>query len=81
MLITSFLHENKSFSDIFFGGRGRLLFDFCETLTVLYQISLKSLVYLTDFSPQLMACMHTCMFLNIFFSEITGLFELIFIFL
>ena len=31
--------------------------DFCENLTEFYQISLKILVYLTDFSPQFMACM------------------------
>ena len=30
---------------------------FCKNLTEFYQISLKNLPYLTDFSPQLMACM------------------------
>ena len=36
---------------------GELQSDFSENLTEFYQISLKSLVYLTDFSPKLMACM------------------------
>ena len=31
--------------------------DFCKNLTEFYQISLKNLPYLTDFSPHLMACM------------------------
>ena len=31
--------------------------DFCKNLTEFYQISLKNLPHLTDFSPQLMACM------------------------
>ena len=31
--------------------------DFCKNLTEFYQISLKNLPYLTDFSPQLMARM------------------------
>ena len=30
--------------------------DFCKNLTEFYQISLKNLPYLTDFSPQLTAC-------------------------
>ena len=30
---------------------------FVKNLTEFYQISLKSLVYLTDFGPQLMACL------------------------
>ena len=30
---------------------------FCENLTEFYQISLKILVYLADFCPQIMACM------------------------
>ena len=30
----------------------------CENLTEFYQISLKFLVYLTDFTPQFMACMY-----------------------
>ena len=34
-----------------------LLSDFCENLTEFYQISLKILVYLADFCPQIMACM------------------------
>ena len=33
------------------GGGGGVLSDFCENLTEFYQISLKYLVYLTDFSP------------------------------
>ena len=33
--------------------------DFCENLTEFYQISLKILFNLTDFSPQVMACMVT----------------------
>ena len=33
--------------------------DFCKNLTKFYQISLKNLPYLTDFNPQLMACMQT----------------------
>ena len=33
---------------------------FCENPVQFYQISLKILVYLTDFSPQFMACMYTC---------------------
>ena len=36
---------------------GALQSDFCKHLTEFYQISLKNLPYLTDFSPQLMACM------------------------
>ena len=36
---------------------GEFQSDFCENLTVFYQIFLKILVYLTDFSPQFMACM------------------------
>ena len=36
---------------------GELQSDFCINLTEFYQISLKNLPYLTDFSPQLMACM------------------------
>ena len=36
---------------------GELQSDFCENLTEFYPISLKDLPYLTDFSPQLMACM------------------------
>ena len=36
---------------------GKLQSDFCENLTEFYQISLKNVPYLTDFSPQLMACM------------------------
>ena len=37
-----------------FGG---LQSDFYKNLTEFYQISLKNLPYLTDFSPQLMVCM------------------------
>ena len=33
------------------GRGGGVLSDFCENLTEFYQISLKYLVYLTDFSP------------------------------
>ena len=36
---------------------GELQSDFYKNLTEFYQISLKNLPYLTDFSPQLMACM------------------------
>ena len=36
---------------------GELQSEFCKNLTEFYQISLKKLPYLTDFSPQLMACM------------------------
>ena len=36
---------------------GDLQSDVCKNLTEFYQISLKNLPYLTDFSPQLMACM------------------------
>ena len=36
---------------------GELQSDFCKYLTEFDQISLKILPYLTDFSPQLMACM------------------------
>ena len=36
---------------------GELQSDFSDNLTEFYQISLKILVYLTDFSPQFMACM------------------------
>ena len=45
VFITTFLHLNKAF------------WQFCKNLTEFYQISLKNLPYLTDFSPQLMACM------------------------
>ena len=37
---------------------GELQSDFCKNLTEFYQISLKNLLYLTDFSSQLMARMH-----------------------
>ena len=37
---------------------GELQSDFCKYLTEFYQISLKNLPHLTDFSPQLMACMY-----------------------
>ena len=37
---------------------GDLQIDFCKNLTEFDQISLKNLPYLTDFCPQLMACMH-----------------------
>ena len=53
MFITSFLHENKKNWVI----RGEFQSDFCENLTEFYQISLKILVNLTDFSPQVKACM------------------------
>ena len=53
VFIASFLHSNKGFLVIF----GELQSDFCKTLTEFYQISLKNLLYLTDFNPQLMACM------------------------
>ena len=36
---------------------GELQSDFCKNPTEFYQISLKNLPDLTDFSPQLMACM------------------------
>ena len=36
---------------------GELQCDICKNLTEFYQISLKNLPYLTDFSPQLIACM------------------------
>ena len=36
---------------------GEIQSDFCKNLTEFYQISLKNLPYLADFSPQLMACM------------------------
>ena len=39
----------------YFGG---LQSDFCKNLTEFYQSSIKNLLYLTDFSPQLMACMN-----------------------
>ena len=38
---------------------GSLKAVFCKSLTEFYQISLKILPYLTDFSSQLMACMNT----------------------
>ena len=47
VFITSFLHLNKAF---------------WLNLTESYQNSLKNLPYLTDFSPQLMACMHMSSF-------------------
>ena len=37
---------------------GELLSDFCKNHTEFYKISLKNLLYLPDFSPQLMACMY-----------------------
>ena len=36
---------------------GEFQSDFCENLAEFYQIFLKILAYLTDFSPQFMACM------------------------
>ena len=39
-----------------FGYFGELQSDFCENLTKFYQISHKILVYLTDFSSQIMSC-------------------------
>ena len=36
---------------------GELQSDFCKTRIEFYQTALKQLSYLTDFSPQLMACM------------------------
>ena len=54
VFITSFLHLNKFSFDNF----GKLQSDFCKNCTEFYQISLKNLPCLTDFSPQLMACMH-----------------------
>ena len=50
-----------------FGYKGVFQSDFCEYLTEFYQISLKILVNLTDFSPQVMAC--TCMLTSL----LTGL--------
>ena len=55
VFITSFLHLNKGFW--LFWGRSKVVFE--KNLTEFYQISLKDLPYLTDFSPQLMACMWT----------------------
>ena len=54
-IITSFLHLNKSFLVI--RDKGEFQSDFCENLTEFWQISLKIWVNLTDFSPQVMACM------------------------
>ena len=53
MFITNFLHLNKGFW--LFWGSSKVIF--VKNLTEFYQISLKTLPYLTDFSPQLMACM------------------------
>ena len=47
---------------------GELQSDFCKNLTEFYQISLKNLPYLTDFSPQLMACMnilYVCVYIDL----------------
>ena len=51
--MTSLLHLNKGFC-LFWGSSS----DFCKNLTEFYQISLKNLSYLTDFSTQHMACMY-----------------------
>ena len=53
VFITRFLHLNKRLLTIL----GALQSDFCKNLSELYQISRKNLPYLTDFSPQHMACM------------------------
>ena len=53
MFITNFIHYDKGFLAIV----GELESDFCKNLTEFYQISLKNLPHLTDFSPQLMANM------------------------
>ena len=52
VFITSFLHLNKGFW--LFWGSSKVFF---VKISQFYQISLKNLPYLTDFSPQLMACM------------------------
>ena len=36
---------------------GKFQSDFCENLTEFYQMSLKMLAYLTDFSSQFIACL------------------------
>ena len=50
----NFIHHNKGFW-LFWGELQSI---FCKNLTEFYQISLKNLPHLTDFSPQLMACVN-----------------------
>ena len=52
VFITSSLHLNKSFWLLWRSSK----VIFYKNLTEFYQISLKNLTHLTDFNPQLMAC-------------------------
>ena len=54
VFITSFIHSNEGFWQ--FWGSFKLIF---VKISEFYQIFLKNLPYLTNFSPQLMACMQT----------------------
>ena len=59
LFITVFWHLNKGFW-LFWGSSKS---DFCKNLPEFYQISHKNLPDLTDFSPQLMACMQFDLFI------------------
>ena len=61
VFITSFLHINKGFRLLW----GSFKVIFCKNLTEFYQISLKNLPDLTDFSLQLMACMSMVIFVRL----------------
>ena len=60
VFILSFLHLNKGFYLFWWS----LKVIFVKNLTEFCQISLKNLPYLTDFSPQLMACMKVLFFIK-----------------
>ena len=65
MVFTSFLHENKDFR--LYWGSSKVIFK---------SVSLKTLPYLTDLSPQLMACMQIVQCCRIFSCDDCKWFEL-----